>query len=120
MKSSGKKGIETDAPKGITRRELLKHAAVAAPLLRAGIASKGKTSQGLPYQERYRISYGPGTGDPAFPRRLGEPKPPRPDPTEAERRELRERLHQRMHVLAGPLHANVGLFPGAAWSEVYP
>jgi arylsulfatase A-like enzyme len=32
----------------MTRRELLKHAAVAAPLLRAGIASKGKTAQGLP------------------------------------------------------------------------
>lgn len=48
MKSSGKKGVEADAKKGMTRRELLKHAAVAAPLLRAGIASKGKTAQGLP------------------------------------------------------------------------
>jgi len=32
----------------MTRRELLKHAAVSAPLLRAGLALKGKGPQGLP------------------------------------------------------------------------
>jgi len=45
MKSSSKKGLNSGAKKRITRRELLKYAAVAGPFLHAGLKA---TSQSLP------------------------------------------------------------------------
>jgi arylsulfatase A-like enzyme len=62
MKSSKKSGPNTDAKKGMTRRELLKFAAVSAPLLHGGLGSGATASHGLPFknvivfitdQERY-------------------------------------------------------------------
>jgi choline-sulfatase len=48
LKSSGHKTFQTDAKKGMTRRELLKHMAVSGPLLKAGMALKATTSRRLP------------------------------------------------------------------------
>jgi len=48
MKSSGKKAVNSGAKKRMTRRELLKYAAVAGPLLHAGMGLKATTSQPLP------------------------------------------------------------------------
>ena len=48
MKSSGKKGLKSDAKKRITRRELLKTMAVSGPLLKAGVVLKGTQSGSLP------------------------------------------------------------------------
>src|SRR6201987_6293158 len=49
MKSSGQKGSETDAKKGVTRRKLLKYMAASGALLKAGVGLKASASKpGLP------------------------------------------------------------------------
>ena len=48
MKSSGKSRVNSAAKKRVTRRELLKYAAVAGPLLHAGMGLKATPSQPLP------------------------------------------------------------------------
>ena len=45
MKSSGQKGTETDAKKGMTRRKLLKYMAASGPLLKAGMGLKASASE---------------------------------------------------------------------------
>ena len=47
-----------------------------------------------------------------FPLGWAEQQPARPHPAPAARRDLRERVHQRVHVLARPLDADVRVLPG--------
>jgi choline-sulfatase len=48
MKSSGKNRVNSASKKRMTRRELLKYAAIAGPLLHLGMGLKTTTSQPLP------------------------------------------------------------------------
>ena len=113
---------------GITRRELLKTrgrrrvgagATAATPTAagaRARARREGRRGRG---HERARLHDRPAAGDPALPARLGEAQHARPDAPAEARPDLRQRVHQRVHVLAGALDADDRLLPGPARRQVH-
>ena len=110
----------------ITRAQLLKAAAVATP----GLVLGGQAAQARPAPRRWRRGHGrgheragvpdrPAARDPALPARVVGAQPARPDPAQEARHELRPRVHQRVHVLAGALDADVRLLPRPARRQVH-
>ena len=110
---------------GITRGDVLKCAAIAAPgSCSAGAPAprprraRARAARGRGH-ERARLPDRPAAGDPALPAGLGRAQPARPDPAAAARPDVRERVHQRVHVLAGALDADVRLLPRPARRQVH-
>jgi hypothetical protein len=69
--------------------------------------------------EHARVPDRPGARDPALPGRLGGAQPARSHAPQAPRRELRERVHQLVHVHARPRHADDRPDAGAARRQVH-
>ena len=79
---------------------------------------QGRSSAHRRRHERARVPHGPAASDPALPRGVDIAQHARPDQAATARSDLRERVHERVHVLTGAVDAHVRLLPGAARGQV--